>query len=100
MTEQEWLESGDARPMLDFLRNTHKLRERKVRLFAVACCRRVAAYLTDQRSITALEVAESFAEGELGVAELGAAHAAAEQACQEAVKRQAREKVSAADAAL
>jgi hypothetical protein len=47
MTEAEWLACNDPTPMLDFLRG--QASERKLRLFAVACCRRTWALVEDDR---------------------------------------------------
>src|SRR5437588_8780012 len=44
MTEAEWLECTDPRPMLQYLKG--KAGERKFRLFACACVRRVWNQLT------------------------------------------------------
>ena len=61
MTEQEWLEATDPTWMLEFLRG--KPIERKLRLFAVACCRRVWHVFSDERCREAVNAAEHFADG-------------------------------------
>ena len=70
MTEQEWLNCTDPKPMLDFLRG--KASNRKLRLFACGCCR------PGWRSISevfqeAIRVAENHADGRATDVELGAA---------------------------
>ena len=62
MTEAEWLNSVDSRVMLDFLRAAGRVDGRKLRLFAVACCRRTEGCLiAETRAL--LEVAERVADG-------------------------------------
>src|SRR5262245_39087897 len=61
MTEAEWLACADPQPMFEFLRR--RASDRKVRLFAVACCRRVWASLEHEEFRDAVRKAELFADG-------------------------------------
>jgi hypothetical protein len=78
MTEQEWLESTDPRPMLEFLGG--KASDRKVRLFAVACVRRLWD-LTDYGDgpreldplLADLDLSERFADGRATLEDLATA---------------------------
>jgi hypothetical protein len=82
MTEAEWLACTELGPLLEYLRE--KASDRKLRLFACACFRRIWHLLLDERSRKAVEVVERFAEGLATEEELAAARSAANAAADEA----------------
>lgn len=61
MTESEWTNATDPRPMLEILKG--KASDRKCRLFVCACARRVWSFLTDPLREETVEAAERLAEG-------------------------------------
>lgn len=61
MTEAEWESGDDPDPMLQFVRG--KASDRKLRLFAAACFRRLAALLPDSRQQRGIDALEQWAEG-------------------------------------
>ena len=77
MTEAEWHACADPTPMLETLRG--KASDRKLRLFACACCRGIWDILPDERSRHAVGVAEAFADGTAGEDRLDAAWLAARE---------------------
>jgi hypothetical protein len=92
VTEREWRVCTELVPMLEFLRG--KASDRKLRLFAVACCRKIT-HLLDARSLAALAVAERFTEGLASIQELAEARVLAYAAYYDHVDSEGRE--SAAD---
>jgi hypothetical protein len=61
ISESKWCLYEDPTPMLVFLRD--KVSERKLRLFAVACCRRIWNLIPDKPGHKAVEQAERYADG-------------------------------------
>lgn len=80
MDEREWLACRDPHEMLGFLSDCDRASQRKLRLFAVACFRRIWHFVEDERAAKAAEVAEQFADGFVGPAALTAAYASAREA--------------------
>jgi len=64
MTEAEWLAATDPTPMLEFLKG--KASDRRLRLFACACCRRIWHLLPNRLLRKSIEQMERFVDGEIG----------------------------------
>jgi hypothetical protein len=89
MTEAEWLVCCDPTSMLEFLRG--KASERKLRLFAVACCRLVLKKVRVSRQAEReVDLAERYADGAASIGELEDArcysNSDAEHACMNAAE--------------
>jgi hypothetical protein len=68
MNEHAWLASTDPAPMLEFLQG--KASDRKLRLFACACCRMIRWWDPQVEFLRTVETAERFADGATTKAEL------------------------------
>src|ERR1700729_3290859 len=60
--EAEWSSCTDPSWMLNYLSRIGRLNDRKLRLFAVACCRRVWFWIEDEENVKALEAHERLAD--------------------------------------
>ncbi|VTR91215.1 Uncharacterized protein OS=Singulisphaera acidiphila (strain ATCC BAA-1392 / DSM 18658 / VKM B-2454 / MOB10) GN=Sinac_1679 PE=4 SV=1 [Gemmata massiliana] len=77
MNKRQWFASTDPQPMLHFIRG--RASDRKLRLFAVACCRHFwPAFAADDSARRTVELAERFADGGATVKEYRIARALAE----------------------
>src|SRR5262245_34073823 len=79
MTEQEWQTAAEPHAMLAFLHRSGRTSGRKLRLFAVACSRRIWPWI-NALGRQAVDVAEAFADGLVGPEELRAARLACQGA--------------------
>jgi hypothetical protein len=85
MTESEWLMGNIPYFLYQHIRL--KADQRKLRLFACACCRRIWQLLPDRRSRLAVEVSDRYADDRATKEELSTAQAGAAEALREAVER-------------
>jgi hypothetical protein len=69
MTEAEWLYCTDPLTMIQHLHGN--VSHRKLRLFTLACCRRIWHLLEDERSRQAVEAAEQFVDGSIDLDAFG-----------------------------
>jgi hypothetical protein len=79
MTEYEWQTASEPQAMLEFFQTSGQVSERKLRLFAVACSRRVWD-LIDAPGRAAVEMAENFADAFASQEEMRAARLACQGA--------------------
>lgn len=68
MNEREWLDGEKTGTLIAHAKKVGS--ERKLRLFALACCRRIEHLLVDKRSVAALAALENYIEGKCTSAEL------------------------------
>jgi hypothetical protein len=76
MNERTWLTCTEPEPLRLFL-NGETVGPRKLGLYACGCCRLIWSCLSDERSRSAVEVAERFWDGQAGEEELEDAYAVA-----------------------
>src|SRR5262245_49703423 len=62
MTEKEWLAAKRPLKLLRYLHSAEVASDRKLRLFAVACCRRVAEQIPDMTLVEVIDGCEAVAD--------------------------------------
>src|SRR5262245_39051482 len=70
MTEREWSACADPGRMLSFLNDRELADDRRLRRFAVACCRRAWPALTAVHTREAVDTCERFADGRASLEDL------------------------------
>src|SRR5215469_14963653 len=85
MTRREWLWCEDPERMLKYLARSKRFRvsDRKLRLFGLACCQRIAQLFVDPRTKNGLGVVERYADGLCSKKELQALYKTAGEAYRE-----------------
>ena len=68
MTEQEWITNSEWYLLLNHING--KVSDRKLRLFACACCRQIWSKIADPRIRNAVIVTERFADGDVTLDEM------------------------------
>lgn len=71
MTEEQWRSCVSPEAMLHYL--SDRASPRKLRLYAIGCCRRIWHLLTDDRCRHAVELAQRFVDGRAAANDLAAA---------------------------
>jgi hypothetical protein len=68
MQEADWIGSHNPVSMLEYVHD--RVSDRKLRLFACACCRMIWDLMTDQRCRLAVEMAEEYVDGKVSKEDL------------------------------
>ena len=100
MTGEEWLTCGSPERMVTDLDSTSRIGERKVRLFAAACCRQVWHLLDTEHDQFAVELIERYADQRATAEELQQLNREYSRLGQEAYRRSQRLRPTSLDSDL